>query len=83
MPSKDSDIEVELFQYGNLKKYERMDLQEGVYKLHIFVPWVPEVLSRVRRGASFRRQQADTCSAEGRRHEETGNRNRKPHMKSL
>ena len=33
------------------------------------VPWVPEVFSRVRRGASFRRPQADTCSAEGRRHE--------------
>ena len=42
------------------------------------IPWVPEVLSRVRRGASFRRPQADTCSAEGRGHErrltETGNR---------
>ena len=34
-----------------------------------FVPRVPEVFSRVRRGASFRRPQADTCSAEGRRHE--------------
>ena len=33
------------------------------------VPWVPQVFSRVRRGASFRRPQADTCSAEGRRHE--------------
>ena len=61
-----------------------MDLQEGVYKLHIFVPWVPEVLSRVRRGASFRRQQADTCSAEGRRHERQRlDRNRKPRMISL
>ena len=42
------------------------------------IPWVPEVFSRVRRRASFRRPQADTCSAEGRRHErrltETGNR---------
>ena len=42
------------------------------------IPWVPEVFSRVRRGASFRRPQADTYSAEGRRHErrltETGNR---------
>ena len=26
---------------------------------------VPEVFSRVRRGASFRRPQADTCSAKG------------------
>ena len=34
-----------------------------------FVPWVPEVFSRVRRGASFRRPQSDSCSAEGRRHE--------------
>ena len=51
--------------------------------------------SRVRRGASFRRPQTDTCSAEGRRHERrsrekksTGHflildRNRKPRMKSL
>ena len=46
---------------------------------NIFVSWVPEVLSRVRRGASFRRQQADTCSAEGRRHERQRlDRNRKP-----
>ena len=34
------------------------------------LPWVQEVFSRVRRGASFRRPQADTCSAEGRRHEQ-------------
>ena len=34
-----------------------------------FVPWVPEVFTPVRRGASFRRPQADTCSAKGRRHE--------------
>ena len=33
------------------------------------VPRVLEVSSRVRRGASFRRPQADKCSAEGRRHE--------------
>jgi len=33
------------------------------------IPWVPEVFSRVRRGASFCRPQADTCSSEGRRHE--------------
>ena len=33
------------------------------------IPWVPEVFSRLRRGASFRRSQADTCSAEGQRHE--------------
>ena len=32
------------------------------------LPWVPEVFSRVCRGASFRRPQADTCSAKGRRH---------------
>ena len=31
--------------------------------------WVPEVFSRLRRGASFRRPRADTCSAEGRRHQ--------------
>ena len=30
---------------------------------------VLEVFSRVRRGPSFRRPQADKCSAEGRRHE--------------
>ena len=34
-----------------------------------WLPWVPEVFSRVWRGASFRRPQADTCSAKGRRHE--------------
>ena len=33
------------------------------------VPRVLEVSSRVRRGASFRRPEADKCSAEGRRHE--------------
>ena len=33
------------------------------------VPWVPEAFSRVRRGPSFRRLQAETCSAEGRIHE--------------
>ena len=54
------------------------------------LPWVPEVFSRVRRGASFRRSQADTCSAKGRRHERRSaghflrlHRNRKPRMKSL
>ena len=30
------------------------------------IPWVPEVFFRVRRDASFRRKQADTCSAKGR-----------------
>ena len=34
-----------------------------------WLPWVPEVFSRVWRGASFRRPQTDTCSAKGRRHE--------------
>ena len=35
-----------------------------------FVPWVQRwFFSRVRPGASFCRPQADTCSAEGRRHE--------------
>ena len=43
-------------------------LQSFPGSLH-FVPWVPEVFSRVRRGASFRRPQGDSCSAEGRRHE--------------
>ena len=33
VPSKDSDIEVQLFQNLNLKKFEWMDLQDGVYKL--------------------------------------------------
>ena len=28
----------------------------------MLLPWVPEVFSRVRRGASFRRPQANTCS---------------------
>ena len=37
--------------------------------VHPWLPWVPEVFPRVRRGASFRRPPADTCSAEGRRHE--------------
>ena len=32
--------------------------KEQTYKR---IPWVPEVFSRVRRGASFRRPQADTC----------------------
>ena len=32
------------------------------------LPWVPEVFSRLCRGAQFRRPQADTCSATGRRH---------------
>ena len=46
---------------------------------NIFVPWVPEVLSRVRRGASFRRQQADTVrpkaeDTSGKDLTETGNR---------
>ena len=39
-----------------------------------YLPWVPEVFSRVRRGALFRLPQADTCLAEGRRN---------PRMKSL
>ena len=48
------------------------------------LPWVPEVFSRVRRGASFRRPRDDTCSAEGQRHERIRpDRNRKPRMKSL
>ena len=50
------------------------------------LPWAPEVFSRVRRGASFRRPQADTCSAEGRRHERRRpdrNLMLKPRMKSL
>ena len=35
----------------------------------LYLPWVPEVFSRVHREASFRRSQANTCSAEGRKHE--------------
>ena len=63
------------------------------------LPWVPQVFSRVRLGASFRRPQADTCSAKGRRLERRSckkkplafsaghflrlDRNRKPRMESL
>ena len=43
------------------------------------VPWVPEVFSRVRRGASFRRPQAEDTSGEAARK----NQNRKPRMKCL
>ena len=56
---------------GGKKGEERKSpptLQSFPGSLH-FVPWVPEVFSRVRRGASFRRPQGDSCSAEGRRHE--------------
>ena len=40
-------------------------------KLHIdtgtLLPWIPEVFSRVRRGASFRRPQAEDTSGEAAR----------------
>ena len=42
------------------------------------VPWISEVFCDMCRGALFRRQQADICSAEGQR-----NQHRRPQMKSL
>ena len=51
-----------------------LSIQSGV---RLIVPWVPEVFFRVRQGASFRRPQADTCPAEGRKHERRS-REKKP-----
>ena len=42
----------------------------------LLLPWVPEVFSRVRRGASFRRPQADASSAEGRGQERRSGENK-------
>ena len=46
------------------KRYETVSKHLLVFSFmaYMLLPWVPEVFSRVRRGASFRRPQADTCS---------------------
>ena len=82
---------------NNFARASRIFVHFFAVVARLLLPWVPEVFSRVRRGASFRRPQADTCSAKGRRHERRSgenkafcaghflrlDRNRKPRMKRL